>query len=204
LISAEVDLINNQGRGIPTIFKRRIAVTRSRNAVTVNVIESITYIGREPLRPADGLLAPWTLCQFDCGPGCEVVFPCERKASVWDLYDQPSDAQRTWTAKQCCTRTDGSQRYQIAIDASVPWIEFRNPGRGLTVRRKAEPLSPGLSYVDIRDSAPDLPPTKKGVRYSVYSDTANFMEIEAAGGCPKVIVPDTELQLSVNTRYTRT
>ena len=203
LISAEVDLINNQGRGIPTIFKRRIAVARSRHAVTVNVVETITYIGQQPLRQTDGLLTPWTLCQFDCGLGCEVVFPCERKASVRDLYDQPSDAQRTWSAKQCRTRTDGSQRYQIAIDPSVPWIEFRDPRRGLVVRRQAESLSDGLSYIDIRDASPDISPTKKGVRYSVYSDVANFMEIEAAGGCPKVIMPDTELRLAVSTRYSR-
>jgi hypothetical protein len=71
-IVAEVDLINAQGRGIPTLFKRQITVTPGRRSVTVRVVESITYIGRTPLRRTDCLLAPWTLCQFDSGPGCEV------------------------------------------------------------------------------------------------------------------------------------
>jgi hypothetical protein len=203
-ILAEVDLVNNQGLGIPTLFKRHIAVVPRRTGITVRVIESITYIGRKPLRRADCLLAPWTLCQFDCGPGCEVVFPCKRKESVWDVYDGPSDAQRTWSRRLCRTRTDGSQRYQIAIDAKTPWIEFHDPRRGLVVRRKADPLPAGRSYIDIRDAAPNVPPSKKGVRYSVCSDPAKFMEIEAAGGCPSVIRPNTEMNVTVSTRFVRT
>jgi hypothetical protein len=133
-----------------------------------------------------------------------VVFPAAQKASVWDLYDDPSDGQRTWTGPLCRTRTDGSQRYQIAIDAKTPWIEFCDPRRGLVVRRKAAPLPAGQSYIDIRDASPDVSPGKKGVRYSVYSDTANFMEIEAVGGCPAIIRPNTEMGVTVSTRFTRT
>lgn len=204
LICAEVDLVNNRGLGVPAVFKRRIAVVPGRRSVTVRVVESITYIGRAPLRRSACLLAPWTLCQFDCGPGCEVVFPCAQKAAVWDLYDDPSDGQRTWSGPLCRTRTDGAQRYQIAIDASAPWIEFRDPRRGLVVRRKAAPLPAGQSYIDIRDASPDAAPGKKGVRYSVYCDTANFMEIEAAGGCPAIIRPNDEMGVTVSTRFTRT
>ena len=86
----------------------------------------------------------------------------------------------------------------------TPWIEFRDPRRGLSVRRKADPLPAGQSYIDIRDAAPNVLPSKKGVRYSVYSDTANFMEIEAAGGCPAVIRPNTEMSVTVSTRFART
>lgn len=201
---AEVDLVNNQGLGVPTLFQRRIAIVPGRRSVTVNVTESITYIGRVPLRRSDCLLAPWSLCQFDSGPGCEVVFPCVRKASVWDLYDEPSNNQREWAGRLCHTRTDGSQRYQIAIDAKTPWIEFRDPQRGLVVRRKASPLPVGQSYVDIRDAAPDVKPSRKGICYSVYSDTNNFMEIEAAGGCPAIIRPNTEMSVAVSTQFVRT
>ena len=203
-ILAEVDLINCQGRGIPTLFKRRIAVAPGRRSVDVRVVESITYIGHMPLRRADCLLAPWTLCQFNCGPGCEVVFPCAQRASVWDLYDEPSDAQREWHGRLCRTATNGSQRYQIAIGRQVPWIEFRDPRRGLVVRRRAGLLHAGQSYIDTRDAAPDTAPDRKGVRYSVYSDTAGFMEIEAVGGCPPVIQPNTEMSVGVSTRFERT
>ena len=161
VVGAEVDLVNNQGLGIPAIFQRRIAVSPSRGAVAVKVLESIAYVGRKPLRRSECLLAPWTLCQFDCGPGCEVVFPCRRKASVEDLYDEPSDGQRRWSGGFCRTRTDGSQRYQIAIPADVPWIEFRDPRRGLVVRRTSAPLPPGDSYIDIRDAAPTSRPAAR-------------------------------------------
>ena len=203
-IAAEVDLVNSRGCGIPTVFQRRIEVVPGKHSVTVHVVESITYIGGTALRRADCLLAPWTLSQFDSGPGCEVVFPCMRKASVWDLYDDPSDSQREWDDGLCRARTDGSQRYQIGIGAEAPWIEFRDPRRGLVVRRKAGPLATGQSYIDIRDAAPDTLPSKKAVRYSVYGDTAGFMEIEAAGGCPAVTRPNTEMSLNVSTRFAKT
>ena len=203
-VLAEVDLINAQGRGIPTLFKRQIAVTPGKNTVTVRTVESITYIGREPLRRTECLLAPWTLCQFDSGPGCEVVFPCEDKREVWDLYDDSSDAQRKWCGPRCHAATNGSARYQIAIGPRVPWIEFRDPRRGLVVRRSAGPLPTSQSYIDIRDAAPAVVPSGKGVRYSVYNDIANFMEIEAVGGCPAVLHPKVELSLQVTTRFART
>jgi hypothetical protein len=203
-VVAEVDLVNAQGRGIPTLFTRQITVTPGRRFVSVRTVESITYLGREPLRRRDCLLAPWTLCQLDSGLECEVVFPCTRKASVWDLYDDPSDAQRDWRGSLCRTATNGSQRYQIAIGVRVPWIEFRDPRRGLMVRRTAGPLPAGQAYIDIRDAAPDVAPARKGVRYSVYSDTANFMEIEAVGGCPAVIQPNAGMRIEVSTRFTRT
>jgi hypothetical protein len=163
-VAAEVDLVNNRGLGIPTIFRRRIAVVPGRKGVTVKVVESIACIGRKSLRRAECSLAPWTLCQFDCGPGCEVVFPCRRPAFVEDLYD-PSDDHRDWTRCLCRTRTDGSQRYQIGLPTAVPWIEFRDPRRGLVVRRTSAALPAGESYIDIRDAAPHVAPKRKGVRY---------------------------------------
>jgi hypothetical protein len=203
-IRAEVDLVNNQGLGIPTIFQRQIAVAPGRNAVAVRVVESITYVGTRPLRRSECLLAPWTLCQFDSGSGCEAVFPAEQAASLWDLYADPSNAQRSWSKRLCHTRTDGALRYQIAIGQKVAWIEYHDPRRGLTVRRKAEPLPAGQSCIDIRDAAPNVLPSKQAVRYSVYSDTGNFMEIEAAGGCPAVIRPNSEMSVVVSTRFALT
>ena len=200
-IQGEVDLINNKGQGIPTIFKRQIKMVTTKNAVSVHVRENITYIGNIELKNKDCLLAPWTLCQFDSGPGCEVVFPYSTKSSIWDLYDENSSDQRQWTKTLCCTSTDGAMRYQIALDKKIPWIEFRDHQRGLFVRRSAGDLPEGQSYIDIRDATPQVQPSKKGVRYSVYSDTANFMEIESVGGCPTSIFPGTEMSIYTTTRF---
>lgn len=202
-VVAEVDLVNAQSRGIPTLFKRSVSLSSAKNAITVRTVESITYLGTTPLRRRDALLAPWTLCQFDSGPGCEVVFPCPRRPDVWDLYDDSSEAQRQWGPSLCRTATNGSQRYQIGLAPSVPWIEYRDPQRGLLVRRQSANLTEGQGYIDIRDAAPHVAPSRRGVRYSVYSDPARFMEIEAVGGCPPVIRPGTELRLVVTTRFRR-
>ncbi len=98
-------------------------------------------------------------------------------------------------------KTDGLMRYQIGIDKKVPWIEFQDQSRELFVRRSADTLSEVQSYIDIRDASPDTLPAKKGVRYSVYSDPAKFMEIEAVGGCPKSITAGTEMSVDINTCY---
>ncbi|HZK65682.1 MAG TPA: hypothetical protein VFC34_16190 [Puia sp.] len=201
IIAGEVDLINNQGHGVPTIFKRRIKMKSGENEICLHIRESITYIGHRELKRKDCLLAPWTLCQFDSGPECAVAFPCSVKSSIWDLYDESSMPQRKWEKNICHTVTDGSMRYQIALDKKVPWIEFRDPSRNLIVRRSAKNPPVTQPFIDIRDANPVVPPSKKGVRYSVYSDTAKFMEIEAVGGSPKSVVPGAEMHIDVTTRF---
>ncbi len=199
-IEAEIDLINASGSGVPAIFSRDVSVVSLDNCLTVKVIESIQYIGAKTLNREECILAPWTLCQFDCGPGCEVVFPATGKADVWDLYD-PSDECRYVKDGLVHTRTDASQRYQIGIGEAVPWIELRLPHKKLEIKRTAFSLPETLDYIDIADTSPSTRPSDKGTRYSVYSDMNGFMEIEAAGGCPPVIEPGMVLSVEVITEY---
>ena len=202
VMEAEIDLINARGTGLPTIFRRDITVASDAGRLTVKVIESIRYLGSKPLSRAEVLLAPWSLCQFDCGPGCEVVFPADH-AEIRDLYD-PSENCRFEKNGLVHTRTDGTQRYQIGLGKGVPWIELRKPAEYLTVRRSASPLVPGQSYIDIADALPTVAPLMPGARYSVYSDAGGFMEIEAAGGMPAELLPETELLLEITTEYRKT
>lgn len=204
VIVAETDLVNNQGLGIPILLKREINIEPAQNQIAVNVIESVTYIGCKQLSCAACLLAPWTLCQLDSGVGCEVIFPDAGQAGVWDLYDQEKETEIYRQDRTCRVRADGSQRFQIGLGAAVPWIEYHDPRNGLTVRRTANLIPEDHSYIDIRDISPDIMPDTRGVRYSIYSDTGNFMEIEAAGGCPEIILPDTELKVAVTTKYSKT
>jgi hypothetical protein len=200
-VQAEIDLINNAGLGVPTIFHRAVSVESVGGGVVVSVIESIEYIGDKEHSNDKLLLAPWTLCQFDCGEGCEVIFPAESANSMWDLYE-PSDSQRCKTDDGLwSTKTNCSQRYQIALSPDVPWIEYHDPRVGLSVRRSAEPISPEQSYIDIVDAPPSQLPGDKGVSLSVYSDTDGFMEIEAAGGCPKIMTPGSIMKVHVKTLY---
>jgi hypothetical protein len=197
LIEAEVDLINASGLGIAAIFRRDVTIC---GAMAVKVIESIEYIGAKKLSQKECLLAPWSLCQFDCCPGCEVIFPEAGASEVWDMYD-PSDECRFVEDGFRHTKTDGSARYQIGIGAKVPWIELQLPSKKLKIRRTASALPSGQEYIDIIDAPPSDLPSDKGVRYSVYADTAGFMEIEAAGGCPEIFESGTVMSVEVLTEY---
>ena len=197
LIEAEIDLINASGLGIATIFRRDITVCGS---TTVKVIESIEYIGTKELSQKECLLTPWSLSQFDCCPGCEVIFPNAGTSEVWDMYD-PSDECRSVKDGFWHTKTDGGARYQIGIGAKVQWIELLLPSKNLKVRRTAAPLATGQDYIDIIDAPPEEKPSDKGVRYSVYTDTDGFMEIEAAGGCPDIFTPGTVMSVEVTTEF---
>ncbi len=199
-ICAEIDLINNRGLGISTIFSRAISTKMTDGNLVVSVKESIQYIGAQSLSKDECLLAPWSLCQFDSGPGCEVVFPDVDKSAVWDMYG-PSDSERFSRDGLLRTKTDGDIRYQIGMDKRVDWIGFRDPAKGLSVTRTASPLPEGQDYIDIIDAPPEDIPSGKGVRFSVYSDASDFMEIEAAGGCPETIQPGEIMSVDVKTVY---
>lgn len=199
-IRAEADLINARGFGVPALLERRIIATPNGQGLCVACKESIEYRGARTLTRKECLLAPWSLCQFDCGLGSEVVFPGAFAECVWDLYG-PSNNERFIEDGLWHVRTGNHKRFQLGLSDQVPWIEFRDRVRRLSVRRIAEPLAPGLEHIDIADRPPDLPPDPRGVRYSIYSDAAGFMEIEAAGGMPPTVEKGTRLEIAVRTQY---
>lgn len=203
IIEAEVDLVNASGLGIPTIFRRNITVETAGSALIVKVVESIEYIGSKTLSRKECMLAPWTLCQFDSEAGCEVVFTKTHDSAVWDLYETSSE-KRYAKDGRWHTRTDGGMKYQIGIDNTVDWIEFRNSAKNLTVKRSAGKLPPGQEYIDIIDAPPDKMPSDRETRFSVYSDPSFFMEIEAVGGCPQEFELGAVMSVEVNTEYKST
>ena len=199
-IEAEVDLINASGLGIPTIFRRDIKIISEAETLTMKVIESIKYIGTKTLSNEECLLTPWTLCQFKCGPGCEVIFPQVDTSQIWDMYDD-SSSHRFLVDDYWHVKTDSTLRYQVGLGEKVPWIELILPDRNLRVKRSATILQEDQFYIDIIDASPKEKPSDKGVRYSIYSDTSGFMEIEAAGGCPKTIIPNSIMSVEVITKF---
>jgi len=199
-VSAEIDLINNMGRGIPAIFSRNVAIEEAPETLTIKSVESIEYAGTEELSRNQCLLAPWSLSQFDCMEGCEVVLPAKSDDAVWDLYG-PSDEYRRLEKGLFRIKTGGGKRFQVGIGAEVGWIEYRNPYKKIAVRRQAETLEEGYDYFDIADRSPEEKPRERGVRYSVYNDAGCFMEIEAAGGVPPVFKQNTSSAVSVTTIF---
>lgn len=200
VLAADLDLINAQGLGIPVRARRAVAVMPTADGLEVTCEDSFTYGGPRALPRQDCLLSAWSLSQFDCYPGCETVFPDGGPGCVWDLYE-PSDAHRRLEDGLWHVRTAGDARFQLGLDARVPWIEFRRPD-GLRVRRSAI-LPDGEAFIDIADRPPQNDPETRGCRYSVYNDGGNgFMELEASGGMPAVLLPGTRLSVTVTTRCT--
>jgi hypothetical protein len=118
-----------------------------------------------------------------------------------DLYE-PSNIQRQVKDGLCHSKTDGAQRYQIALAKAVDYIEYRYPSRHLAVHRTAAPLAHG-KYIDIADAPPQTVPSSEGVRFSVYSDKSGFMEIEAVGGCGETLRPNERLTVEIRTQFRR-
>lgn len=203
VIEAEIDLVNNQGLGIPTIFKRNVHIQSDPDVITTTVTESITYIGNKALRRSECNLTPWSLCQLKCGLGCNVVFPCVDKSYVWSLYENEVTDELIWENELCIVLTEGEKRFQVGIDEKIPYIEFFDPISRLRIKRESSSVLSNESYIDIRDVQPDIHPDPKGVRYSVYNDNKGFMEIEAAGGCPEIIQKGTEISVTIITTFTK-
>ncbi|MGN6439584.1 MAG: DUF6786 family protein [Agriterribacter sp.] len=201
VVEAEVDLVNNGGIGIATLFERDIRVAETDIALKVHVRESITYVGTETLPASQVMIAPWTLCQFDTDYRGKVIFPYSNPSELWDLYNETIAGQCTVNGNRMEVPADGKRRFQVGLASTVPWIEFHHQQQGLVVKRSAAALDAGNRYIDIRDADPQSKPDARGVRFSIYNDASNFMEIEAVGGCPDIIEPGAVLSVDVETSY---
>ena len=198
VMRSEIDLINSRQLGIPCEFERHIQIEASDNKLIQHVTEVIRYIGTRELDEGEFLLAPWSLCQFDSGPGGEVIMPPPAPDEIWDLYDS-SESQRKVQDGIYVVKTETPQRFQIALGRNVPWIEYISDN--FRVKRFAEKLPVDQNYIDIIDAPPTEQPSEKGVKLSVYCDPSGFMEIEACGGCTKTLTPGTELRVEITTEF---
>ncbi|MFA6929542.1 MAG: hypothetical protein WCT05_04390 [Lentisphaeria bacterium] len=201
LVGAEVDLINSEGRGIPCLFTRHITLENCSNQLTQKVTEKIQYLGRETLTQEQALLAPWSLCQFDCDADSQVRLPPCPSSEIWDMYSPESTVHRQLHPEgwQVCMKTDF--RFQLGLSEQVSGLEFCDFRRKFKVQRTAEPLAEGLSYIDIADQDPTNQPNGRPVRFSAYCDPSGFMEIEAAGGTPKCLEPEAVTALQITTVF---
>ena len=199
VIRAEIDLVNNSQVGIPCEFERHIELKQNDKSLIQTVTEIIRYIGVRTLEKSEFRLAPWSLCQFDSGEGCNAFLPPPEEKDIWDMYDS-SLSKRGISADKYVVDVKTDFRFQVGLGEKVPWIEYIKNDE-FQVKRYTGTLPPGQKYIDISDSPPDQFPSDKGVRLSIYCDPSGFMEIEACGGCPDILYPGTELSVNVVTEY---
>ncbi len=198
-VSAEIDLINAQGLGLPCRFTRDISIAVRPGELQQQVRESIEYLGKETLSASQALLAPWSLCQFDCDEHCYLLLPHCPPEDIWDLYTPASDCHRRETPEGCRVGLKTDFRFQLGLSPKVNWLEFRNPAKQFLVHRTAALLPKNLHYIDIADRDCTTPPSGRPVRFSAYCDPSGFMEIEAAGGTPELLCPNASTSLDITT-----
>ena len=203
LAAAEVDLINSEGRGIPCLFSRRISLEFQAGSMLQKVTESIRYLGRETLSKDQALLAPWSLCQFDCDADCQLLLPPCPASEIWDLYAPESNCHRNLTPDGWKVAMKTDFRFQLGLSDKVSGLEFCDKRRHFRVQRTAVALAEGFSYIDIADQNPANEHNGRPVRFSAYCDPSGFMEIEAAGGTPTLLTPDCVSELQVRTTFAK-
>jgi hypothetical protein len=199
VIRAEIDLVNNRQLGIPCEFERHLEIRQIGKSLVQNVTEIIRYIGARTLNNNELRLAPWSLCQFDSGQGCKVIMPPPSADDIRDMYDS-SLSQRGMSGDKYVVDTKTDFRFQLGLGEGVPWIEYIK-GDDFRVKRYAGILPAGQKHIDIADAPPEQFPSDCGVKLSIYCDPSGFMEIEACGGCPDTLVPETELSVNITTEY---
>jgi hypothetical protein len=199
VIRAEIDLVNNRQLGLPCEFERHLEIKQVGKSLVQNVTEIIRYIGVRTLNNSEFRLAPWSLCQFDSYQGCKVIMPPISEDDIRDMYNS-SILQREMSGDKYVVDTKTDFRFQLGLGETVPWIEYIE-GDNFRVRRYAGTLPSGQRHIDIADAPPDQFPSDSGVNLSIYCDPSGFMEIEACGGCPDKLVPETELSVNITTEY---
>lgn len=199
VIRTEIDLINNYQLGIPCEFERRIRIEYRYQTLIQFVTEVIRYIGSRTLSKNEFRLVPWSLCQFDSGQESKVIMLPTFAEDIWDLYDS-SLLHRGVSGDSYVVRTKTDFRFQLGLSKRIPWIEFIS-GRDFQVKRYTRPLPFGQKYIDIADIHPKQMLSARGVKLSIYCDPSGFVEIEACGGCPDILMSGTELSVDVITEY---
>lgn len=200
VVRSEIDLINNMQVGIPCEFERHIVLEKHGNGIRQQVRELIRYIGRRILDRTEFSLAPWSLCQLNASDTGVVRMPIPpTDEDVWDMY-APSNSQRGVREGLYEIRVKTPERFQVALSRNIPWLRYSD-GAGCSVKRFAGVLPDGQRFIDIADAAPDEFPADKGVNMSVYCDPSGFVEIEACGGCPEWLEPESELYVDVVTEF---
>ncbi len=197
---AEIDLINNRGLGLPCLFQRAIAVEPTSAGFVQKVVETIKYLGTQVIPEGQFILAPWSLCQFDSGPGSEIRFPWPANGDLWDLYAS-SEKQRRREGSFCVVDPSTPERFQLGLGASVPWIEYRFQNR-FKVKRSVRDLADEPNLIDIADADPKELPSEVGTNLSCYCDPSGFMEIEGCGSSLRKLTPGSSISACISTEYT--
>jgi len=171
------------------------------DGVAYETTETVQIRGRDTFSPDDLRLALWTLSQYEATNTSVVTYNVPRDNAWIDVYSPVGDAL-TVDGENATLKVNGRRRFQVIL--APPADEIALLREGLVVTRTFLDASDG-DAIDIRDLDPSDPPEDPfPARMSVFNSDEGFLELEAAGTCPKTLAPGTVLSMRVRTTCRRT
>lgn len=184
-IEKQIALVNRFGTIMNVNMRRIVTLSAGEcgNCLSYKVDDSFDVI--DGVSVDDGLIAAWTLEQFDASSDtvsyCKVDSP--QSAINFDFYDDPRD-RIEYGKTGFIYRTDGNATGQIGIKESsnAACIGFYDLSKKLLCTRKNLTSENGL-YFNIADNDQPDGPFSAADNYSIYnSDTSmSFFELETVG-----------------------
>ena len=192
VIAKRLQLINRAGNVVDVEMRRAVELEAlPQILIDAAPVSGLCYITRDSisvlnaLTTADGLVACWTLEQFDASP-CAVSFCAVQKPETainFDFYKHPEE-RITCYPSGFTYKTDGACRGQIGIKTSAApaCIGFYDQTRKLLCIRENMNAGSGR-YFNIADNDQPNGPFNASDNYSIFNSDAdgNFFELETIG-----------------------
>ncbi len=195
VIEKEVHLLNRDGKIVETRMKRRLFLSPLLSFLdNCDLQGSLTYTTEDSfeslniVRLEEGLIAAWTLEQFDATEDtvsfCLVEKP--EQAINFDFYAEHPGDRIVYHKNGFTYRTDGLQKAQIGIrkDANPKMVGFFDLKRNiLCIRQNLTAPNNGL-YFNIADNDQPNGPFSAADTYSIFNSGTDMglFELETVGG----------------------
>jgi hypothetical protein len=189
----ETTLINRMGTGLEALMQREFAVVslpplladlHPAAGLAYTVDDRIDV--RNHVSMEEGLLACWTLEQFDAGDTTTSFARVERprEAINFDFYEDPG-SRITYAGRGFFYGTDGRMRGQIGIrkESNPEFLGFFDLQRRLLCVREIVGQPEGM-YFNIADNDQLQGPFSAQDKYSIFNgdESLRFFELETVGG----------------------
>ncbi|MFH2068736.1 MAG: DUF6786 family protein [Candidatus Omnitrophota bacterium] len=194
LIEKEVSLRNRTGKIVETRMKRELASSPLPSLLrTCNLKGSLVYTTTDsfevlnPVSLEEGLIAGWTLEQFDATKDTVSFCPVKKpeRAINFDFYEHPGD-RITYHRNGFTYRTDGLKKGQVGIkqNANPQMVGFFDLKRNILCVRQNLAKPAGKLYFNIADNEQPEGPFSAADTYSIFNSGSdmNFFELETIGG----------------------
>lgn len=195
VIEKEAHLLNRGGKIVETQMKRRLFLSPLPSFLdNCNLQGSLTYTTEDSfevlniVRPEEGLIAAWTLEQFDATENTVSFCLTDKpeQAINFDFYAEHPGDRIVYHKNGFTYQTDGLQKAQIGIrkDANPKMVGFLDLERKILCVRQNLTKPDGGLYFNIADNDQPDGPFSAVDSYSIFNSgpETRFFELETVGG----------------------